>query len=264
MFLLNRTGEWMNLWRMKKKYNRILIVVLVILFVNTIILCDALIEVDRVDLKNYPVTLDYGTLSKKEIVVFLDILDAVEIGSDKVPYSGEVNKYRILTHLGMYYGSCEGVSKLFTWSGTTIFLNLDVFQVFQQNKVIVDARVDEAVSTLIEGSGRFKLLQIANYISERITYTDGVRQTIDGLNGEGVCATYAILFYKMATRLGIQCYLCYGFAGEYHVWNMVDLDGRQYFYDVTWYDSTIRNFQMVHSASAWGREYQINNKWWGE
>lgn len=235
---------------------------LCVLLLNSCVLYDALAEDDRVDLKRYPVSTDYGNMTSGEITVFENILAAAEQGVDRVPCSAEVNKYRLLTHLGMYYGSCEGISGLLAWSDTTIFLNPDVFQAFQQNKVIIDARVDEAVATLKEGTDRFKLWQIANYISRRIAYTDGVRQTIDGLNGEGVCTAYAMLFYKMATRLGIRTYSCYGFAGEYHVWNMVQLNGRQYFYDITWYDKDIRDYRYIHSQSAWNREFQINNKWW--
>lgn len=239
----------------------ILIIAIVILLSGVFVLCDALIEVDRVDLKNYPVTLDYGTLSEKEKVVFLDILDAVENGVSSVQYDGEINKYKILTHLGLYYGSMENICSLFSWSSTEIYLHLDAFQQHEDMKVVIDARVDEAASTLKEGSERFKLWQIANYISERITYTDGVRETIDGLNGEGVCATYSMLFYKMASRIGIQTYICYGYTGEYHAWNTVQLDGVMYYYDVTWYDDILHNYKYLHNPTSWGREFVLNDLW---
>lgn len=240
----------------------ILIIAIVILLSGVVILCDALIKVDRVDLKNYPVTLDYGTLSKQEKVVFLDILDAVGNGISSVQYDGEINKYKILTHLGLYYGSMENICGLFSWSSTKIYLHLDAFQLHEDMKIVIDARVDEAVSTLKEGSERFKLWQIANYISEKMTYTYGIRETIDGLNGQGVCSTYAMLFYKMASRLGIETYICYGFTvARYHAWNMVVLDGESYYYDVTWCDDVILNPVYIHSRNSWGREYMINNRW---
>ena len=249
---------------MEKKYNLILAILFVLLAVILILLCIAIFDINRVDLKNYPVNTDYGTLSEEEIIVFNDILEAVENGVSSVQYDGEINKYKILTHLGLYYGSMENIDSLFDWTGTEILLNLEAFQQHDDTKIVIDSRVDEAVSTIIEGSERFKLWQICNYLSERITYTDGVRETIDGLNGEGVCCTYSILFYKMASRIGIQTYICYGFVPEYHAWNAVELDGTIYHYDVTWYDKILYDYRYLHSASGWGRIYQINNKWWEE
>ena len=247
---------------MKKKYNGILAILFILLAVILILLCVAIFEVERVDLKNYPTTIDYGTLSEQEIVVFLDILNAVENGVSSVQYDGEINKCKILTHFGLYYGSMENICSLFDWSETKIYLHLDSFQQHKEMKIVIDARVDEAVLNFVKGSDRFMLWQICNYLSARITYTDGVRDTISALNGEGVCCTYAMLFYKMATRLGIKAYICYGYAGEYHSWNAVELNGTLYHYDVTFYDSILHDYRYLHSADSWGREYQINNLWW--
>lgn len=248
---------------MEKKYKRILAVLSVVLVLDLILLCVAIFDVERVELKNYPLTIDYGTLTKEEIIVFNDILGAVENDVSSVQYNGEINKYKILTHLGLYYGSMENVCSLFDWTETEIYLNLDAFQQHEDTKIVIDARVDEAVANIIEGSERFKLWQICNYISERITYTDGVRETVDGLNGKGVCCSYAMLFYKMATRLGVQTYICYGFAGEYHAWNMVILNGECFYYDITWYDKILPDVRYLHSPDSWDREVTLNDLWKG-
>ena len=247
---------------MEKKYKRILSVLFVVLVLDLILLCACLIDVDRVDVESYPVTTDFGIMTAEEIEVFQSILAAAENDVAEVPYSSEINMNRVLTHLGLHYGSMQEVTQLCTWTDKAIFLNLDVFERLQKNKIVIDARIDEAVSNFVNGSDRFILWQICNYLSERITYTDGARETISGLNGEGVCCTYAMLFYKMATRLDIKAYICYGYAGEYHAWNAVELDGALYHYDVTWYDDVLHNYRYFHSADSWGREYQINNLWW--
>ena len=52
-----------------------------------------------------------------------------------------------------------------------------------------------------------------------------------------VCAGYARSFSYILTRLGIPCYLCTGYAGEAHGWNIVKLDGDYYNVDLTWDDT---------------------------
>lgn len=251
---------------MEKKYKRILSVLFVVLVLDLLLLCACLIDIERVDVKSYPVTIDFGTMAVEEIEVFQNIIAAAENDIAEVPCNSEINKHRILTHLGLHYGSMQEVTQLCTWTDKAIFLNLDVFERLQKNKIVIDARVDEAVSNLVEGSDRFKLWQICNYLSDRITYTDGVRETITGLNGDGVCSTYSILFYKMAMRVGIKSYICYGYVGEYHSWNAVELNGSLYHYDATFYDtdSILHDYRYLHSADSWGREYRLNNLWWEE
>lgn len=223
-------------------------------------------SIKQVDIDNYPVTIDYGTLSEEQRKSMDDILTAAEngIGQINVCPMTVTEWHEVLTHIGMYFGSMENIDKLVTLDGCKATLNLDLFLIFAERKTIIDARIDEAVSTIVEGSDRFKLWQISKYIADRITYTDGTRETLDGLNGNGVCTTYSMIFYKMATRLGIQTYICCGYAGEYHSWNMVELYGEKRFYDVTWYDGDFRNVRYLNDRTSWWRTFQVNNLWWEE
>lgn len=218
----------------------------------------------NINIANYETNVDVGVMTLEEQEVFLSILDAVENQKEKISYDKNVNLCRIMTHIGMYYGSTEHVNKLIMFNDEYIVLDLDEFAEREHNKVLVEARIDEMLSTLKEGSDKFKLFQISIYLAERIVYTTGVREPIDGLNGKGVCATYAMLFYKAASRLGIPAYICYGYADDgYHAWNMVEIDGKQYFYDLTWFDSGIYNFIYLHSTSSWKRNFILNDKWEG-
>ena len=205
-------------------------------------------------------------MSEEQINTFNEILDAVENGKSSIscPIYSVKEQHEILTQLGLYYGATEKIEWLIRWSfdRNKIILNLEMFKELAAQKVIIDARVDEAVSTLIEGPDRYKLWQISNYISRKIIYTDGCRDTMTALNGQGVCSSYAMLFYKMATRVCIKTYICYGYTGEeYHAWNMVELDGECAHYDITWYDSLIHDIRYIGSEYSWNRKFQINNKW---
>lgn len=214
-----------------------------------------------VNLADYPVAEDTGLLTDKQLEVFHSILDGAENDSETVPVPPMTKQERreIICHLGLHFGSMEGISGLVSWGEGTAALNLDLFRQFAKEKSVIDARVDEAVAALHEGSDRYKLWQICRYLADRIDYTEGVRDTVDGLNGQGVCVTYAMLFYKMATRLGIQTYICYGYTeNAYHAWNMVELNGVQYFYDPTWFDNLVSDLRFAHSRTPWGREYILN------
>jgi transglutaminase/protease-like cytokinesis protein 3 len=122
----------------------------------------------------------------------------------------------------------------------------------------LNARIEEALQNMKEGSDRFILWQISNYLAERIEYDADQESPLDGLRiGRGECEVYSKLFYLMASRLGIETYICVGpVTGGYHAWNMVVLDGQPYFYDVCWFDGG--NYKWLHSPNSWGREYSIH------
>ena len=216
----------------------------------------------RIDLNDYPVAVDYGVLTEKQIDVFNDILEAVENNNEviRIPELSYKEQHEIYTHLVLYYGATH-IPILVLWGDGIAELKLESFKELSDQKIIVDARVDEALSTMNEGSDRYKLKQISKYIAKKIKYTKGYKDMINASNGKGVCYGYAMLFYKMATRLGIETYICYGYAIEYHAWNMVVLDGKEFFYDVTWYDSNAYFPIFLHSRNSWFRTYQLDNEY---
>lgn len=212
-----------------------------------------------IDLDNYPEQRDYGTLTPEEQKLFDEIIAAAESGQETVKGQDFPNVRKLSIHLGLYYGEPSRWPRLMMGINYDLELDLETFHEFEQARIAIDARVEEALLNMSEGSDRYKLWQISKYLADRITYTDGARDAIGGLDGKGVCATYAMLFYKMATRLGIECYYCVGYAGGgLHAWNMVVLDGEEYFYDVTWFDNVVHDYRYLHSPTAWGREYQLN------
>ena len=221
----------------------------------------------HVNPENYAKNVDYGILSDSQVKTFDDILDAINNDKSVVscPKFSKTEQYEISTQLGLYFGNIENITSLIYWGNNTASLNSDMIKQRLLEKTIIDARIDEAISTFIEGSDRFKLWQISNYISKKITYSINHRNVIDALNGSGVCSSYSILFYKMASRIGIKTYICCGYASEaYHAWNMVELDGSRLYYDVTWYDGVARNIKYIHNKNPWGRDLQVNNIIWSK
>ncbi|MBR5314472.1 MAG: hypothetical protein IKU45_03545 [Clostridia bacterium] len=59
------------------------------------------------------------------------------------------------------------------------------------------------------------------------------------VNGKTLCGGYSESFYTLMNALGIECYYIKGYAGEYHAWNYLKIDGQYYYMDVTWDDKPL-------------------------
>ncbi len=124
----------------------------------------------------------------------------------------------------------------------------------------VDAAVADIVSrALTEGISEYRLAKdICRYIASVTEYDyeawakstlliqsdDPLPWTAYGalINGQSVCQGYALLYYRLALSLGLDCRIVAGEAeaGELrqnHGWNVVRIDGTYYYMDPTWYDS---------------------------
>ena len=86
-----------------------------------------------------------------------------------------------------------------------------------------------------------KIRAIHDYIAKTIQYDNSKKKftAYAGLvdsSHKTVCQGYALLFYKMCTDAGIPCRVVTGWAGTPHAWNIVKLDKKWYYVDVTWDD----------------------------
>lgn len=92
-----------------------------------------------------------------------------------------------------------------------------------------------------------KCVAINNYICSVVSYgtmpigTDAFQSELTDyclVSGLAVCQGYADAFQSMCCACGIECYLVIGYYNnEYHVWNMVNIDGSNYYVDVVGNDS---------------------------
>lgn len=229
-----------------------------------LVICILINAVPHIDVTSQSPNVDYGILSERQMKTLDDIIDSIYSGDNIVycPSFTSREQHEITTHLSLYLGAIDDIPRMLSWGSNCVIINRDVINDLIFQKIIIDARIDEAISTIADGSDEFKLRQIVKYISSKMEYTDGFRNTVDALNGRGVCDSYAMLFYKMSTRAGLKCYICYGYANDaYHAWNVVELDGADVYFDITWYDGYLYDIRYVFSESSWDRQYQINNIW---
>lgn len=113
-----------------------------------------------------------------------------------------------------------------------------------------EAEMDSAVADLLyklnvyDADNYTKLKAIYEYICANITYDyDNLEDesyklkhtAYAGLiNGTCVCQGYALLLYRLALELGVDCRLIAGDGGGPHGWNIAQLDGLYYNLDSTW------------------------------
>lgn len=113
----------------------------------------------------------------------------------------------------------------------------------------VNTKVKKVLASLALGkkSNVEKIRSIHDYIAKTIQYDDSKKKftAYAGLvdsSHKTVCQGYALLFYKMCTDAGIPCRIVTGWAGTNHAWNIVKLDKKWYYVDVTW-DDTGKKYQ---------------------
>ena len=252
----------------KQNFLRIILIIIHIILILCTLLCIYIAinnSIPHIKIEDYQENIDYGVLSEYQKDIFNNILNAIDEQKSFIECGklSEEEKHEIITHLGMYLGVIFHRAELLRFNENGVFWDLELLNSLLEQKIIIDARIDEAISTIKEGSDKYKLWQISNYISQKIAYNNEFRDIIKALNGDGVCEAYAMIFYKMASRIGIQTYICYGYATEdgYHAWNMVKLNEETLYYDITWYDKLIPDVKYIKSSTSWDRNFRANNLW---
>lgn len=103
---------------------------------------------------------------------------------------------------------------------------------------------------------------IWKYIVENVEYDDTLRNHtwIDGLKtGKTVCQGYAELCLVMCRMAGIQCMYVEGrIETGLHAWNCVNIDGQEYYVDITNDDFNNGNFWLMESCD-WEINYSTQN-----
>lgn len=226
------------------------------------------LSMDKIDLSQYRVTVDYGLLNNEQIRVMDAILLCGASDTTVIAQNLSAAEFdQVMDCVGLYFGSNLTHWNAALWRPGYAEVKPELLRKLQRDKAILDARIDCILSDMYEGSVRFKLLQISRYIAGTIAYSPALDhiEPLSGLSGSGSCMTYAMLFYKMAARLGISVRICYGYADNgqgpaLHAWNMAVLNGKPYFYDLTWFDRIVPNIRYLHSETPWDRSVFLNKK----
>ena len=228
----------------------------------------------KINLAHYPKPkTDYGALNAAQRNAMDNILAACVESKDTadIPEMTQAEFDAVVTHIGMHFGcerpSCNIALKRFDSLTKRHYAIVKpaIYAEVKAHQAELDALIDTALATLCEGTTEYKLKQVCWWIANHARYKPGTNNPLDLLDEGAMCGAYSMLFYKMATRLGVKAYICHGQlpgwqGGGPHAWNMVELDGKSYFYDVTWYDTSGRLPWFLHSKTNWGREYKLDER----
>ena len=132
----------------------------------------------------------------------------------------------------------------------------DLKEVAQRKKKI-DKYVNECISGApSSGDDYLKIKYIYEYIIAKTDYVSGApdNQNICSvfIGGESVCSGYAKATQYLLNKLGIECITVSGMvdtrttSDAKHSWNLVQCNGKYYYIDTTWGDSS---YQTVSSDS---------------
>lgn len=219
-----------------------------------------------INLADYPkFKIDYGALNTKQITAMNNILLSCENGNGtaEITTLTQAEFDEVIVRIGYHFGNTYLFRNIALMRQNKASINLDICSQANSYKEELDARVDAALSTMYEGTTEYKLEQICKWIAANCKYKHGNNDVLKMLDDGGACGAFSMLFYKMATRLGVETHVC---GGNYtdifgstmgHAWNMVKIDGKIYYYDATHYDNTYMT-KYIHSETPWGREYELD------
>ena len=117
------------------------------------------------------------------------------------------------------------------------------------------------IHSLVDGAGITngmskyeKAVRVNNAVCAALTYGGQGEIHADGIyaiqgGGVGVCAHYADLYQTLCQAVGIDCQIISGMAdGAYtgsHAWNVMSINGTEYFVDTTWNDCLGKNAYLM-------------------
>ncbi|WP_026497898.1 transglutaminase domain-containing protein [Butyrivibrio sp. WCD2001] len=109
-----------------------------------------------------------------------------------------------------------------------------------------------------------KEVYIHNLLAEKLNYKHNPldQSAYSAIVGnDTVCAGYAKAFQYLMQRLGVPTYLCAGYAGQMHAWNIIKLGDNYYNVDVTWddQDPTVYDYFNLSDRDNYNHKRMYNS-----
>ena len=201
----------------------------------------------------------YTTLDSSEKKVYREVYDCLNSMSENVKLSttdadvlDRCFNYCIMDHPEFFF--TDGYKATTKSIGNTV-IGLSVsgkYTMSAQKRKEYQERIDREVDKILadapkDDSDYEKVKYCFDYIVSNTSYNVSApnNQNIISvfINNESVCQGYTLAMKYLLDRLGVQCAVVYGSAnGSNHSWNLVKIDGTWCYVDVTWGDSSYRNY----------------------
>ena len=135
------------------------------------------------------------------------------------------------------------------------------------NELVIKS--DDIINTIINDNmtDYEKELVLHDYLIENVKYDEINEYPFEShtaygalINGIAVCDGYAEAFDYLLKKVGLKSNLIYGeIDNELHAWNLIEIDGKKYFVDVT-ADDPLNNTENKISYNFFNLPYQIINQ----
>jgi len=163
---------------------------------------------------------------------------------------GDYLKYIVKSvHTDIKYYYSDGYYK------TAIGYKISYYQTLNEEKY-VQKKLDKIKKLLKGKDKKNQCVIIGMELSKMLDYDKDLEKSsfFPGKalkKGKGTCGVYATLYYRLATECGIPCRMMVGNVirnGENikHAWDVLKIDGKLYFVDATWYDSSYIKNEETH------------------
>lgn len=249
--------------------------------------------------EDYAAKYAYSTLSSEEKVAYARLYDAVAAHKESADLSDLNISVNALDRIywafdydnAQFFWLANGYSYSYYSSNRVVSVSPQYSRTAAQAAEIqplFDAAADEIIAKALEEDDVFdRLCVIHDEIILRTDYKSTGGSYIseaDGplVYGKALCEGYSKAFMYLAQSVGVNCVCVAGYAGEAHMWNMVEIDGVWYQVDVTWddpvggngkpyydyflisdskmfEDHTLDNYFSVPKATASGYDYYEHN-----
>lgn len=201
------------------------------------------VDVDKINSyvrSNGPITLKFPNTKS----LSSELLRRLDSNIDII-ITGPYDDYRFKKNEGQFYKSGKNINQEFLDSST-----------FSRNELIKIMEKIERIESYIPANwdDLTKTIYIYDKLKKDIMYdpkyeskTSRDIRSLRGLvSSKTVCAGYAVIFKEFLDRQNIRCHYISGFVplGDnnygYHAWNVVEIDGKLYPFDLTWENSEYR------------------------
>jgi hypothetical protein len=177
-------------------------------------------------------------------------------GVYKTTYSGSGSDYYAIYEFEYYPGD----------SVVYAYKNKDTSLLSDKEKELYDFAVNYINSNIFETMSDYeKEVAVHNYICSTLVYQDKGENDLESysitsayglLNGRANCQGYTDAFYMFMNMLGIDCEKVSGSAeGAAHAWNVVEIDSRWYYCDVTFDDTALGDGEHTFAYLNAPKEY---------
>ena len=142
-------------------------------------------------------------------------------------------------------------------------------------KVIFEESVKKFLSRLTPDMSEYEMEKaLHDMLATHIVYTTGATNSHNAygalVEGVAVCEGYAESLQYLLQRVGIQSVEILGYGttdletetGENHAWNIVRIDGKYYYVDLTWDDHGEENFLSYAYFNQNGATFNVDHEAW--